>query len=303
METNTGILFDIQRFCVHDGNGIRTNVFFKGCPLRCDWCSNPESQKPAPQPLFEASKCIGCGACEKNCPSRAISGTGGRRVIDTASCDLCETYECVSRCYARALKIAGRRYTVEEVVRVVKKDRPFYRTSGGGVTLSGGEPLVQIEFAAELLKECREQGIHTAVETCGAVPWPHFERILPYADMFLFDVKHTDAERMKKSTGNDGRQSLDNLRKLASTGAGVTARVPVIPGFNSEPAQIGAIGHFVKECRLEDVELLAYHEMGVPKYAKTFCGRHPEKRQALTEEQMQERVRQLLEMGLRASAG
>lgn len=162
-----GWIFDIQRFSVHDGQGIRTNVFFKGCPLRCDWCSNPESQLPRPQPLYDEKKCIGCGHCAQTCTQNAIT-TQPTYTIDVARCMHCETHSCASACYAKALTIAGRPYTVDEVLRIVKKDAMFYGTSNGGLTVTGGEAVVQTEFLVELLKRCKEAGIHTSIETCSA---------------------------------------------------------------------------------------------------------------------------------------
>ncbi|MGI6031756.1 MAG: glycyl-radical enzyme activating protein [Eubacteriales bacterium] len=299
----SGIVFDIQHFSVHDGGGIRTNVFLKGCPLHCDWCSNPESQSRLPQPLFEPSKCIGCGACREACPVDAIGEKGGRRIIRTEACVNCQQHPCATACKALALKIAGTRYTVEEVVRQVEQDRLFYERSGGGVTFTGGEPLLQIDFLTEVARVCREKGIHTAVETCGAVPWEHFEQAGPFLEQYLFDVKHVNPQKMQQATGQDGSRILDNFRKLAATGACITARVPVIPGFNSEMEEIQAIGEFVKSCGVQRIDLLTYHEMGVPKYEKIFSAHRPLRRKSLSPEQMEERVKLLQDMGLRAELG
>lgn len=244
----TGVIFDIQRFSVYDGTGIRTNVFFKGCNLRCKWCHNPESQKKEPQLMLNKTKCIGCGECAKICNNTF-----------TANCTACG--KCTAVCTSGARRIAGKEYTVDEVFDTVKRDKAFYETSGGGVTLSGGEPLLQIDFAAELLKKCKENGINTAVETAANVPWEYFERVLPYLDEVLCDIKCIDESRHRELTGVSNKQILANAEKLKASGIKITFRMPVIPGLNDCEAEKAR--EFTKGFPFE---LLAYHETGKSKY-------------------------------------
>lgn len=297
-----GILFDIQRFSVHDGPGMRTNLFLKGCPLHCDWCCNPESQSPFPQPLYDAAKCIGCGACVRACPRQAITVEDGYR-IDTAQCRTCREYACVRECYSTALSLAGTVYTVDQVMELVERDRGFYRTSGGGVTLTGGEAMMQAAFAQALLRRCKEAGIHTAIETCSACAWEDLRRTLPDVDVYLCDVKHTDPCKLKAETGGDAEVILGNIRKLAAHGAHVVARIPVIPGFNSDLEELRNIGEFLLDAGILRADLLTYHRMGEVKYRKSFSPHRPKERQPLSEEEMRQRVELLREMGLDAALG
>ena len=297
-----GIIFDIQRFSVHDGSGIRTNVFFKGCPLRCDWCSNPESQLFLPQPLYDAKKCIGCGACLKACPAGAIVAEPEYR-IDTSKCKSCTEYACGKACYATALTVAGKPYTVDEIIRVVERDAVFYGSSGGGITVSGGEAVVQIDFLVELLKRCKEKGINTAIETCSACSWESIRQTLPYVDTYLCDVKHTDPDKIRQETGGDAGFLLANIRQLAENGAHIIARVPMIPGFNTDEEEVLSIGRFIKDCGIRQVNILNFHKLGVPKYAKCFMTRTPKDRTPLTQEELQKNLELLRGLGLEASIG
>ncbi len=248
------IVFDIERNSYVDGPGIRTTVFFKGCNLACAWCHNPESQSPDAQLMFFGDKCTGCGACKKRCPNRL------------SSCDLCG--RCALFCPNDAREICGKEYTVDEILREVMKDRTFYANSGGGVTFSGGECMLQIDFLEQLLKKCKENALHTAVDTAGYVSYASFERILPYADMFLYDVKCADADRHKRYTGVSNELILSNLEKLLSAGARVWVRIPVIGGVNDTVEEMEAIRDRLRLCvPPERVELLPYHAMGEHKYA------------------------------------
>jgi pyruvate formate lyase activating enzyme len=260
----TGAIFDIQRFSVHDGPGIRTLVFFKGCPLACLWCSNPESQRFDAELLFDPGRCVACGGCAEVCPHRAVWRDADRVQYDREHCVACG--RCVEVCYAEARTMAGKQVTVAEVVAEVCKDLPFFTHSGGGVTLGGGEPLAQAEFAREILRECRARGIHTAIETCGYVPWPAIEAILAWTDLFLFDLKHLDALTHRSHTGGDVSGILSNLRHLAASGACVTVRVPVIPDFNDTPEDIRAIADHVARLGIRELHLLPYHRLGQNKY-------------------------------------
>ncbi len=261
----TGVIFDIKKFAIHDGPGIRTTVFLKGCPLRCLWCHNPESQDPRPVLAQFPRNCIGCLKCIEVCPQQGITRGEDQVIIDRAACVSCGT--CTRTCYAEALVLHGRTVTVEEVLAEVQKDRPFYENSGGGMTLSGGEPLCQIDFAEELLRQAKEAGLHNVVDTCGYVPWSHLERALPYTDLFLYDLKSTDPAEHLRATGVDCDLIIQNLRKLSAAGAAIQIRVPVVPGHNASVAAMEGIGALVGSLSpAPDVELLRYHRLGEGKY-------------------------------------
>ena len=247
----TGTIFDIQRFSIHDGPGIRTTVFFKGCDLRCLWCHNPESQSPKPELMYYKEKCVGCGECKKICP-RAF----------TADC-IAEG-KCVPACRHGAREISGRTESAQSVAATVLRDKAFYAQSGGGATLSGGEPLLQADFAAELLSILKENGVHTAVETAGNVPFFVFEKITPLVDLFLYDIKGLDPEKHKRNTGVSNERILENARALAETGKEILFRMPYIPGYND--AEAPAVADFARSLG-KDLELMAYHEIGAGKYA------------------------------------
>ena len=246
------IIFDIQRNSFVDGPGIRTTVFFKGCNLKCAWCHNPESQSPKKQMMIYKNKCTGCGKCLEVCPN------------NLEKCDFCG--RCEIFCASDARKVCGREYTVDEVFSEVIKDKAFYDNSGGGVTFSGGECMLQIDFLCEILEKCKENGIHTAVDTAGNVPWEYFERILKYTDLFLYDIKLFDREKHKQYTGADNKVILDNLKKLFEGGASVWIRIPVIPGANDTEEEMRKIKEFLKPYSPLKIELLCYHKMGEHKY-------------------------------------
>ena len=247
-------IFDIERNSYVDGPGIRTTVFFKGCNLRCAWCHNPESQSPKPQMMFYKNKCTGCGKCKEKCPNAL------------EKCELCG--KCTIYCPHDAREICGKEYTVDEVMREILKDKVFYENSGGGVTFSGGECMLQIDFLEEILKVCKENGIHTAVDTAGHVPYEYFERILPYTNLFLYDVKCYDSEKHKKYTGVRNELILENLKKLLATGKSVWVRIPIIPTVNDTVEEIQRIKAYISSCgKPEMIELLPYHAMGEHKYA------------------------------------
>lgn len=260
----SGIIFDIQRFSVHDGPGIRTLVFLKGCPLACLWCSNPESQRFAPELLFDPTACLACGGCAEVCPHGAVWRTAERVAYDRGRCPACGA--CADACPAEARTVAGRRVAAPDVVAEVLKDAPFYANSGGGVTLGGGEPLAQSDFAREILAGCRHHGVHTAIETCGHVPWGAIESILPWADLFLYDLKHVDAATHRGQTGGDVALILSNLARLVGVGPTVIVRVPVVPGFNDTVEDIRAIARHVARLGIAELHLLPYHRLGKNKY-------------------------------------
>ena len=267
-ETVQGWILNLQRFSVHDGPGIRTTVFLKGCPLRCLWCDNPESQPVEPQIVFWEDRCIRCGACVAVCPEGAVVELeDGRRRIDASRCGTCG--QCVAECYAGALEQVGRLMTAGEVLAEVEADRPFYEQSGGGMTLSGGEPTSQPAFARALLAGARARHIHTAIETCGHAPWAAWEGLLPLLDLILYDVKEVDPELHRRLTGVSSERVLDNLARLARSGKPLIVRRPVIPGYNDSPESIHRLARLVRGLgTVEEIHLLPYHRMGEGKYER-----------------------------------
>ncbi|UCD82525.1 MAG: glycyl-radical enzyme activating protein [Desulfobacterales bacterium] len=262
--SSEGTVFDIQRFSVHDGPGIRTLVFLKGCSLKCEWCANPESQAFAPELLFDPARCIGCENCLTLCTHGAVHKQGERILFEKEVCIGCGA--CAEKCYAEARVLKGRKMTVEAVVAEVLKDEAFYAASGGGVTLSGGEPLEQPGFSKCILEACKNLALHTAVETAGHVLWSSIESVIPFTDLFLFDIKHTDPAKLKKFTGGDAPRILQNIKKLAMRAKQIIVRTPVIPGFNDSPEEIQQIARLVKSLAIKGLHLLPYHRYGQNKY-------------------------------------
>ena len=267
-EAPKGWIFDIKKFAVHDGPGIRTTVFCKGCPLRCIWCHNPESFVAEAELSFTPDKCIGCGACVEACPPGATS------IDESGICkcrrDLCTRCgKCVDGCFSGALEMVGREVTVEDVMVQVRKDAPFYKTSGGGVTVSGGEPLFQREFITALLRQCQAEGFHTVLDTSGHVPWESLTAAAEHADLVLYDLKHIDNAAHEKYTGAYNDLILDNLRRLSCLGTDIEIRMPIIPGLNDSPRDIDAAGEFISGLEnVVAVRLLAYHRLAATKYAR-----------------------------------
>lgn len=258
----TATVFDIQRSSFVDGPGIRTTVFFKGCNLHCAWCHNPEGQLAATELMLYGDKCVKCGKCLEKCP---------HALKECTLCGKCELY-----CPAEARRICGKDYTTEELLAEILPDKLFYETSGGGVTFSGGECMLRLDFLCEMLKKCRENGIKTAIDTAGHVPFSHFERVLPFTDLFLYDVKSMDAQVHKQYTGVDNTLILDNLAKLLARGARVWIRVPVVVGINDTEAEMLALSTFLHKHGLpEKIELLPYHAMGESK--ARAIGREPQR--------------------------
>lgn len=259
-----GLVLDIKRTSVSDGPGIRTAVFLKGCPLRCIWCHNPESQEAAPELSFIPDRCIGCGNCFKVCPQKCHGVENGMHVIQRGKCIHCG--KCAENCFAKALEMAGRSMTVEEVLNEVAEDRVFYEKSGGGLTLSGGEPMQQFAFTRELMHEASSRGIHTAMETCGFAPWNEYEQILPDVRLFLFDYKATDPELHKKLTGQGNRLILENLQRLSDAGAEIVLCCPLVPGVNDGDSHLDGIAHWAE--RLPGIRRIAlhpFHPLGMEK--------------------------------------
>lgn len=263
------IITNIQKFSIHDGDGIRTSVFFKGCPLRCQWCHNPETQRYQREMQFDRNKCLGCGSCEKVCPNGAINMQEGIPVINREVCTLCG--KCVNYCPEGLREIIGQEYTVKALVKELLKDQMFYEDSGGGVTLSGGEVMtMDIDFLLAIMKELRRQDVTVTIDTCGYVPYEKFEAVLPYVDTFLYDVKVMDPELHKKYIGVDNQQILDNLVRLASDGARIYIRIPTIKEVNGNEKNMRETIEFLKEHDIHpaQVNLLPYHDTGSGKYPK-----------------------------------
>ena len=261
-----GLVSNIQRFSIHDGPGIRTTVFLKGCNLACSWCHNPETVSPKPELQYLPDKCIACGACAGVCRFDAQAMIDGKHAFYRERCTVCG--ECVAVCYAGALELIGKEMTPEEVVAEVMLDEPFYRNSGGGVTVSGGEPLLQVDFTVSILSMCRERGLHTAVETAMAWPWDRIQRVLEFTDLVMMDIKHLSDEEHRKWTGVGNQRILENARKLSQTGIPFIVRTPVVPGVNDSGEIISAIAAFVSELpNAEYYELLPFHPLGSGKYA------------------------------------
>lgn len=268
------LVFNIQGYSIQDGPGVRTTVFLKGCPLRCAWCSNPESQTTCDDVLHVRTKCARCFRCVERCPHNAVSmpdpSVGEDNfypVIDHAICSKCSEHDCVLGCYSDALENVGRLFSVDKMVDRVLDDANFFTSGDGGVTFSGGEPLMHARWLAKVLRECKENYIHTAIETTGYHDWGEFSEVLRYTDLVLYDLKHMDSEKHRAWTGVGNELILDNLRKVASeTDCDVWVRIPTIPGVNDDEENIAASADFVRSIGLPIIHLLPYHNFGSGKY-------------------------------------
>jgi len=269
-ETLTGLVSDFQRFSIHDGPGIRTIVFFKGCPLHCLWCQNPENIGFQPELLYIDNNCIQCHNCVAACPNHCISIVEGQGIaIDKVRCSLSECGKCQHMCYANAINIGGRYLTVSEVMDEVDLDREFYDRSGGGVTFSGGEPFSQPRFLEALALEAKERGLRTAVETCGQARWDIMQPILRHMDLVLYDVKHMDPETHQRLTGVTNGRILENLLKIDAMGIPLRIRLPLIPGLNDTPENLQETVSFAAQLsNLVALDVLPYHRMGEPKWSQ-----------------------------------
>ncbi|MCI5952254.1 MAG: glycyl-radical enzyme activating protein [Anaerostipes sp.] len=264
ISSESGMIFNIQKFSLNDGPGIRTVVFLKGCPLKCRWCANPESQYPKLQILWDREACVGCNTCVSDCPSGAITNVDGNIRIQNAQCQGCHT--CIAHCPEDALNAEGESKTVDEILKICLQDKDFYEESGGGVTLSGGEALMQPQFSTALLRTLKEHGIHTAMETTGFASPEVFQSVLPYLDLLLFDMKHWDEKKHKEGTGVSNTQILENLKQAIADGKDVLPRLPVIPDYNHSPADAEGFVRRLKEVGANRIQLLPFHQFGEKKY-------------------------------------
>lgn len=266
LKKTSGIIFNTQKFSIHDGAGIRTLIFMKGCPLRCIWCSNPESQIAGLEVMDVRSNCVGCGKCVVLCEQNAVDPVSF--VIDRKACSKCG--RCVEKCYANAKKLIGREVSVKELMAIIEKDRIFYSNSGGGVTIGGGEPVMQHAFVEELLYACQSSNIHTAIETCGYGKWEDIKGVFAYVDQAFFDLKAMDSDLHQKLTGVENQVILENAQHVASICGEVVFRIPLIPGYNDSEENIRKTGDFVRELYKYNenisMEILAYHDFGKDKY-------------------------------------
>jgi pyruvate formate lyase activating enzyme len=277
LEEVRGIVFDIQRYSLHDGPGLRTNVFLKGCGLSCRWCSNPEAKNPRPEIAFFHNTCFLCGDCVPVCTESAILLEDGHITWDRLKCNQCGM--CAEVCLSHAFSMIGGEMPAGAVVAEALRDTAFY-SGHGGMTLTGGEPTMQPEFAEAVLRLAKTEGLHTAIETCGAVRWDNINRLLPHLDLVLFDVKHVDPEVHRKFTGTSNAVILENLRQTAGTGANLVVRVPLIPGFNADRDSLAGIAEFVQTLQaVREIHVLAYHTLGRAKYRALGLpyelGQHP----------------------------
>lgn len=272
MQCNKVFVSNIQRYSVHDGPGIRTVVFLLGCPLRCKWCQNPEAIDVNQQLMINSELCAGCAACLNTCRNSAISAdSSGKIITDRSKCIKC--WKCIDECYYGARQVSGKLYSADQVFDVVKKDDIVYKNTGGGLTLSGGEPTLHIDFSLELLKKSRSHSINTAVETCGYTKWENFEKIMDFTDLFLYDFKLFSAEKHKKWAGVDNSIIKQNLEFLVKDGRNIIIRIPLIPGVNDDEEEFSKMMDYVRSLKsISSVHIMPFHQLGSSKYEMLGIG-------------------------------
>lgn len=286
------LITSIQKYSIHDGDGIRTTVFFKGCPLTCVWCHNPETQNYGKDVMYDEERCVGCLSCVAACPQKAIIAKGDKVVTDLDQCDRCGT--CNDYCLQNIREIAGKEYTISDLIKELRKDEMFYEESGGGVTLSGGEVMTSnMDYIEELVKKLRRIGITITIDTCGFAPYENFKRLLPYVDTFLYDIKAVDDEIHKKYIGVSNVMILENLEKLYQDGARIYIRIPVIKEVNGTKEQMEQVISYLKEKNIHppQINLLPYHNTGAGKYGKLGLKYDGKELHAPTNEEMNEFVK------------
>lgn len=293
-------VFNIQKYCLHDGDGIRTTVFFKGCAMNCWWCHNPESQNFMPELLMNYERCTGCMSCANHCPEHAISLSEDSHVAitDLSKCVRC--WECTDFCINNNRDVAGKQYSIKELMKIIDKDSQFYEESGGGVTLSGGEVMAQsIDYLTELAAAIKNKGYNLTVDTCGFAPRENFEKLAPYVDTFLYDVKCIDNEKHMKYMGQSNELVLENLRYLSSLGKNIYIRIPMVEQVNCDDAEMGLIIDFLKgnKINVKRVNLLPYHNTGSSKYEKLGLEYKAKDFSAPSEERQNELVKMFNENG------
>lgn len=297
--TGTPYIFNIQKFSTHDGDGVRTTIFFKGCPLRCMWCHNPESQHYYKELIFHQHKCTACGRCVAKCKQGANSIVDGKIVFDRSKCTACGV--CTDWCITEARELAGKEYTVDALVKEAMKDKIFYEQSGGGVTLSGGEVMASqhMDYVEEVCRRLHENGVSVFIDTSGYTDYENLKRILPYVDVFLYDIKVMDPEDHKKYIGVDNALILDNLKKLSDEGAGLYIRLPIIQQVNATDEHIESVIHFLKENNIHarQVNLLPYHDIGKGKYASLDMEYHDDEMSVPVSELMEHFKSMFVEQG------
>ena len=292
------LITNVQKFSIHDGDGIRTSVFFKGCPLKCEWCHNPETQRFEKEMQCDKEKCVGCGTCAKVCPNGAISMENGKPEMKKDACTFCG--KCVNFCPIGIREIIGREYSVKELIKELMKDQMFYEESGGGVTLSGGEVMaMEIDYILAIAKELKRQDVTLTIDTCGYVPYEKFQAILPYVHTFLYDVKVMDPKLHKKHIGVDNQLILDNLIRLAADGARIYIRIPTIKEVNGNEKNMKETIAFLKEHDIHpaQINLLPYHDTGSGKYSKLDMEYKGTDLHAPEKEEMESFVRLFVESG------
>ena len=301
-DTLSGIVFDIRRYSIHDGPGIRTAVFLKGCPLSCWWCHNPEGQSTKIEILKRDNRCIHCGECLSICQYGAIRQVGDQILFDRTKCTVCG--ECIDECYAEALELVGKRMSIAEVIKAIKADLPFYEQSNGGVTFSGGEPLLQPQFLHGLLAASHQLGIHTAVDTCGYASWKTIASLHEEVDLFLYDIKVLDDQLHRKYTGVSNQLILENLRRLSELDSKIIVRFPVIPGINDDEVHVRGLANLVKGLEhIQEIDVLPYHSSAINKYNSLGLNYPLEGLLSPQDEQLQEIVQILEDAGLNVKIG